>query len=244
LTIIADLLTSRVKDILEANEKDVSAGKETGQSPALDDRLTLTSSRILGITDDLRNVAGLPDPVGELFDDKTLPNGLRVRKQRVPLGVLGAIYEARPNVMIDIAGLAIKAGNVVLLLGGSETLNSNRVLVDVIQEALTESGLPAEVVQFIDAPLRERVAEMLGMHQYVDMLIPHGGAALHQYCRENSSIPVITRGIGVCHLFVDRIADLQAALRVIRNAKIQCPTVCNSLDTALVHQDIASEFLP
>jgi glutamate-5-semialdehyde dehydrogenase len=241
---LADLLTGREDKILKANAEDVSAGKEAGLSQALVDRLTLNSSRLSGIIADLRSVANLSDPVGESFDEETLPNGLRVRKQRVPLGVLGVIYEARPNVTIDIVGLAIKTGNAVILRGGSETINSNRALVEIIQEALTQNGLPAEVVQFIDDPSRERVAELLSMHQYIDMLIPRGGAALHKYCRENSSIPVITGGIGICHLYVDQSADLKAALHVIRNAKVQRPTVCNSLDTALIHQELAREFLP
>lgn len=244
LLYLAGLLTDREEEILKANAEDVSAGKEAGLSQALVDRLTLNSTRLSGIIADLRSVANLSDPVREFFDEQTLSNGLRVRKQRVPMGVLGVIYEARPNVTVDIAGLAIKTGNAVIMRGGSETINSNQTLVEIIQEALTQNGLPAEVVQFIDDPSRERVTELLGLHQYIDMLIPRGGAALHQYCRENSSIPVITGGIGICHLFVDQSADLKAALSVIRNAKIQRPTVCNSLDTALIHQDIAREFLP
>jgi glutamate-5-semialdehyde dehydrogenase len=154
------------------------------------------------------------------------------------------IYEARPNVTIDIAGLAIKTGNAVILRGGSETMDSNRVLVFIIQEALTACGLPAEVVQFIDDPSRERVAELLTMHQYVDMLIPRGGAALHLYCRENSTIPVITGGIGICHLFVDQSANLAQSVKVIQNAKVQRPSVCNSLDTTLIHQEVAAELIP
>ncbi len=205
---LADLLSKRDEKIFTANEADMSAGKEAGLSEALLDRLTLNPSRLSGIIDDLRRVSDMPDPVGEIFDQTVLPNGLQVRKQRVPIGVLGVIYEARPNVTIDIAGLAIKTGNAVILRGGSETINSNRVLVSVIQEALTQCELPAEVVQFIDDTSRERVAELLTMHKFVDMLIPRGGAALHQYCRENSTIPVITGGIGICHLFVDQSADI------------------------------------
>jgi glutamate-5-semialdehyde dehydrogenase len=205
---LADLLSEKDKEIFAANEADVSAGKEAGLTEALLDRLTLNPSRLSGIIEDLRRVAGMLDPVGEIFDQTLLPNGLQVCKQRVPIGVLGVIYEARPNVTIDVAGLAIKTGNAAILRGGSETINSNRVLVSIIQESLIDNGLPAEVIQFIDDSSRERVAELLTMHQYVDMLIPRGGAALHQYCRENSTIPVITGGIGICHLFVDRSADL------------------------------------
>ncbi|MES0362175.1 MAG: glutamate-5-semialdehyde dehydrogenase [Anaerolineales bacterium] len=241
---LADLLLKRDEKIFTANEADVSAGKEAGLSEALLDRLTMNPSRLSGIIDDLRRVADMPDPVGEIFDQTVLPNGLQVRKQRVPIGVLGVIYEARPNVTIDIAGLAIKTGNAVILRGGSETINSNRVLVSVIQEALTQCGLPAEVVQFIDDTSRERVAELLTMHKYVDMLIPRGGAALHQYCRENSTIPVITGGIGICHLFVDQSADIAQSVQVIQNAKVQRPSVCNSLDTTLIHQEVAAEMIP
>lgn len=241
---LADLLSKRDQRIFAANEADVSAGKEAGLSHALLDRLTLNPSRLSGIIDDLQHVAEMPDPVGEIFDQKVLPNGLQVRKQRVPIGVLGVIYEARPNVTIDIAGLAIKTGNAVILRGGSETINSNRVLVSVIQEALMQCGLPAEIVQFVDDDSRQRVAELLTMHDYIDMLIPRGGAALHEYCRENSTIPVITGGIGICHLFVDQSADVALSVKVIQNAKVQRPSVCNSLDTALIHQEVAAELIP
>lgn len=241
---LADLLLSRDEKIFTANEVDVSAGKEASLSEALLDRLTLNPSRLSGILDDLRRVAEMSDPVGEIFEQTVLPNGLQVRKQRVPIGVLGVIYEARPNVTIDIAGLAIKTGNAVILRGGSETINSNRVLVSVIQEALTQCGLPAEDVQFIDDNSRERVAELLTMHRYIDMLIPRGGAALHKYCRENSTIPVITGGIGICHLYVDQSADIAQSVHVIQNAKVQRPSVCNSLDTTLIHQEVAAEMIP
>jgi glutamate-5-semialdehyde dehydrogenase len=204
----------------------------------------LNPARLQGIAADLRAVAELPDPVGEVFEAVTLPNGLRVHKQRVPLGVLGVIYEARPNVTMDVAGLALKTGNAAILRGGSETLHSNRALVAVIQSALAQSGLPAEVIQFIDDPDRARVLELLQMHESVDMIIPRGGAALHQFCRDHSKIPVITGGIGICHLYVDESADLSAALPLIRNAKIQRPSVCNALDTLLVHRSVAAAFLP
>ncbi len=226
------------------NSQDVSQAQANGTSGSLLDRLTLTEARLEGVVADLRNVISLPDPVGERFDEKTLPNGLQVRKQRVPLGVLGVIYEARPNVTVDVAGLALKTGNAAILRGGSETLNSNRALIAVIRRALVETSLPEEAIQFIDDPDRARVAELLAMHDYVDMLIPRGGAALHQYCRENSRIPVITGGIGVCHLYVDKSADLEAAVAVIQNAKVQRPTVCNALDTVLVNERVAGELLP
>ena len=241
---LTDLLLTRTDEIIDANALDISAGKKAGLSRAMIDRLTLDQYRLEEIAENLRDVANLPDPVGEVFDEKTLPNGLRVRKQRVPIGVLGVIYEARPNVTLDIAGLAIKTGNAVILRGSGETINSNRALIAVIQESLMQSGLPMEVVQFVDDSDRERVVELLRMHQYIDMLIPRGGAALHKFCRENSSIPVITGGIGICHLFVDKSVDFDAAIRVIQNAKVQRPTVCNSLDTVLIHRAIAEDFLP
>ena len=241
---LADLLSKREQTIIAANETDVSSGMKAGLSAALLDRLTLNPSRLSGIIDDLHRVAEMPDPVGEVFDQSALPNGLQVHKQRVPIGVLGAIYEARPNVTIDIAGLAIKTGNAVILRGGSETLNSNRELVSIIREALSQSGLPSEAIQFIDDTSRERVTELLTMHKYVDMLIPRGGAALHQYCRENSTIPVITGGIGICHLFVDQSADIPRSIQVIQNAKVQHPSVCNSLDTTLIHREVAAEMIP
>jgi glutamate-5-semialdehyde dehydrogenase len=244
LVSLATELLSRGDAILEANRLDILDGQENGLTPALVERLTLTPSRLESIAADLRNVAQLPDPVGESFDERIMPNGLRVHKQRVPLGVLGVIYESRPNVTVDVAGLAIKSGNAAILRGGSETLRSNRRLVTAIHTALQANDLPAEAIQFIDDPDRALVLELLQMHDYVDMLIPRGGAQLHLFCRENSRIPVITGGIGVCHLFVDASADLGAAARVIENAKIQRPTVCNALDTVLVHRLVAAEFLP
>jgi glutamate-5-semialdehyde dehydrogenase len=241
---IADRLENQSETVLAANTLDLLQGKQDGLSEALLDRLRLDPARLASIAADLRSVAGLPDPVGEIFDNVSLPNGLRVHKQRVPLGVLGVIYEARPNVTVDVAGLALKSGNVAILRGGSETQNSNRALVAMIQAALAENGLPVESLLFIDDPDRRRVLELLQMHEYVDMLIPRGGAALHQFCRENSRIPVITGGIGICHLYVDDSANLESALKVIQNAKVQRPTVCNALDTVLVHRAVAAGFLP
>jgi glutamate-5-semialdehyde dehydrogenase len=244
LQCLADRLISTRDAILAANREDVGDAERSGLSAAMIDRLTLNVSRLEGIAEDLRKVVELADPVGEIFEQLTLPNGLRVHKQRVPLGVLAVIYEARPNVTLDVAGLALKTGNAVILRGGSETLRTNRELVAVIRQVLQECGLPEEAVQFIDDPDRARVMELLQMYEYVDMLIPRGGAALHQFCRENSRIPVITGGIGICHLFVDDSADLEAAVKVIYNAKTQRPTVCNALDTVLVHRAVAVDFLP
>jgi glutamate-5-semialdehyde dehydrogenase len=230
--------------VLEANSQDIAAGTQNGLPPSLLDRLTLNPTRLEGIAEDLCRVAELPDPVGEIFEQERLPNGLQVHKQRVPVGVLGVIYEARPNVTLDVAGLALKSGNSVILRGGSETLNTNRALVTLIRSALDKGGLPVDAVQFIDDPDRGRVSELLQMHDYVDMIIPRGGAGLHKFCRENSHIPVITGGIGICHLYVDESADLESAIEVIRNAKVQRPTVCNALDTVLVHHSIAERLLP
>jgi glutamate-5-semialdehyde dehydrogenase len=241
---LAHRLVNEQATILEANKQDVSDGVQNQLPPALLDRLTLNPQRISGIANDLCRVTELPDPVSEVFEQERLPNGLQVHKQRVPLGVLGVIYEARPNVTIDVAGLALKSGNAVILRGGSETLNTNRALVDLIRSALSDGGLPSHAVQFIDDPDRGRVSELLQMHKYIDMIIPRGGAGLHQFCRENSRIPVITGGIGICHLYVDETADLDAAIRIIQNAKVQRPTVCNALDTVLVHKAVAGQLLP
>jgi glutamate-5-semialdehyde dehydrogenase len=244
LAVLAERLEAESVPILAANAQDVAEGQKAGLSTALLDRLTLNPSRLAGIASELRQTISLPDPVGEKFDETILPNGLKLHKQRVPLGVLGVIYEARPNVTVDIASLALKSGNAVILRGGSETLRTNRALVTLIHSVLAEAGLPPEAVQFIDSPDRSLVLELLKLHEYVDIIIPRGGASLHQFCRENSQIPVITGGTGICHIYVDESANLEAALPLIRNAKTQRPSVCNSLDTLLVHSAVAEAFLP
>ncbi|HEX7556604.1 MAG TPA: glutamate-5-semialdehyde dehydrogenase, partial [Leptolinea sp.] len=244
LLAIADEIEKSKEQILIANQIDVTEGTKAGLAAAFIDRLLLNDERLGWITTDLRRVASLPDPVGEIFDRQIMPNGLKVRKQRVPLGVLAIIYEARPNVTIDAAGLALMSGNAVILRGSSETLNSNRALVAAIHKGLASSGLPAGAVQFVDSPNRDLVTELLKLHDLIDMVIPRGGAALHTYCRENSLIPVITGGIGICHLFIDKSANLEKSLPVIRNAKIQRPSVCNALDTVLVHKSAAQAFIP
>ena len=243
LRAIADALEANRDAILEANAADVQDGREAGLSEALLDRLNL-DGRLDGVIADVRHVAELPDPVGEEFDIRTLPNGLRVRRRRVPIGVLGVIYEARPNVTVDVASLALKTGNAVILRGGSETLRSNVALVKVIRAALDATGFPQDAVQLIPDQDRRYVRELLRLSDYVDMIIPRGGNALHTFCRENSTIPVITGGIGICHLYVDETADLDAALNVIQNAKVQRPSVCNALDTLLVQESIAEAFIP
>jgi glutamate-5-semialdehyde dehydrogenase len=244
LTALARLLRTEQEPLLAANARDVAAGRAKGLSPALLDRLTLTPERLEGMARDLETVAALPDPVGQVFERRRLDNGLEVARQRVPIGVLGVIYEARPNVTVDVAALAVKTGNAVVLRGGSETLATNRALVTLVRAALAEAGLPTEVVQFVDDVDRARVLELLEAAESIDLIIPRGGAELHRFCREKSRIPVITGGIGICHLFVDATADLERALAVLENAKVQRPTVCNALDTALVHRAIAADFLP
>lgn len=243
LRAIAAALEAHQEAILAANAQDMTDGRVKGLTPALLDRLNL-QGRLGGIAQDVRRVADLPDPVGREFEQKTLPNGLRVRKRRVPIGVLGVIYEARPNVTVDVAALALKTGNAVILRGGSETLRSNMALVEVIREALAQEGFPVDAVQLIADPDRRYVYELLRLSDYVDMIIPRGGNALHTFCRENSTIPVITGGIGICHLYVDATADQEAALAVIHNAKVQRPSVCNALDTLLVQETIARQFVP
>lgn len=244
LTVLANSLLVRQDEILQANQADIEASTKFGLDDAMIDRLRLTSDRIKGIAEDVRTVVELPDPVGKVFDQKVMPNGLQVHKQRVPMGVLAVIYESRPNVTVDVAALALKSGNAVILRGGKETINSNKVLVNIIQMAYEQCGLNGDFVQFIDSPERSLVQELLTMYDSVDMLIPRGGSKLHRYCRENSMIPVITGGIGICHLFVDQTADLNAAAKVIHNAKTQRPTVCNALDTVLVHESVAMNFIP
>ena len=244
LSLLAEKIMAEQDAIIAANVEDLAQAEAAGLAPAMIDRLRLDGDRLAGIAADLRRVTELDDPVGGIFDERVMPNGLRVHKQRVPIGVLAVIYESRPNVTIDVSGLALKSGNAVILRGGSETLHSNRALMAVIREALAESGLPRGAVQFIDSSDRGLVMDMLQMGDEIDMLIPRGGAGLHRFCRENSRIPVITGGIGVCHLFVDQSADLPAAVNVIRNAKVQRPSVCNALDTVLVHQAVAAEAIP
>lgn len=241
---IAVRLEAESPQILKANAEDYETARASGMNEALLDRLMLNEKRINTIVADLRSVTDLPDPVGEVFDEQVMANGLKMRKQRVPMGVLGVIYESRPNVTVDVAGLAIKSGNAVILRGGKETFRSNMALVGAIQRGLEGTAVHADVIQTVSDPDRALVLELLHMDRYVDMIIPRGGAGLHDFCRQNSRIPVITGGIGICHLFVDESADLERSIEVVRNAKIQRPSVCNALDTTLVHRKVAQEFLP
>ena len=244
LLTIADSLESRAAEILQANKKDIEFAKSQGISAAIIDRLLLSESRLKAIADDVRNVASLPDPVGQVIDGGVLASGLKIERQRVPLGVILTIYEARPNVTIDVASLCLKTGNAVILRGGKETKFTNAVLVEVVQNALEKAGLPKLAVQAITDPDRALLLELLKLDRYIDMVIPRGGAGLHQFCKENSTIPVIVGGIGVCHLFVEKTADQEKALDVIVNAKTQRPSTCNTLETLLVDRAIAAEFLP
>ncbi|URO00102.1 glutamate-5-semialdehyde dehydrogenase [Leclercia adecarboxylata] len=241
---IAEYLEAQSHEILLANEQDLLEARRNGLSEALLDRLALNPVRLKGIADDVRQVCSLADPVGQVIDGGLLDSGLRIERRRVPLGVIGVIYEARPNVTVDVASLCLKTGNAAILRGGKETWRTNAATVKVIQQALEECGIPAGAIQAIENPDRALVNEMLRMDKYIDMLIPRGGAGLHKLCREQSTIPVITGGIGVCHIFVDSTAEFDPALKVIVNAKLQRPSACNSVETLLVHQDIADTFLP
>ncbi|EOE3718823.1 glutamate-5-semialdehyde dehydrogenase [Klebsiella pneumoniae] len=241
---IADYLEAQTDVILRANAEDLAEARANGLSEAMLDRLALTPARLSGIASDVRQVCNLADPVGQVIDGGLLDSGLRIERRRVPLGVIGVIYEARPNVTVDVASLCLKTGNAAILRGGKETWRTNAATVKVIQQALQECGLPAAAVQAIDSPDRALVGEMLKMDKYIDMLIPRGGAGLHKLCREQSTIPVITGGIGVCHIFVDETAEIAPALKIIVNAKTQRPSTCNTVETLLVHRNIADTFLP
>jgi glutamate-5-semialdehyde dehydrogenase len=244
LLAIADALVAREKDILAANRKDYVEGERAGMSAAMLDRLLLDTERIGGMAADVRTVAALPDPVGEVFEMRTLPNGLQVGKKRVPLGVICAIYESRPNVTVDISVLCLKSGNAVVLRGGKEAIHSNVALARTIQDAAYEAGVPEGAVQLIESTDRALVGQMLKMRDAIDLVIPRGGADLINHVAQNAAMPVVTGGIGVCHTYVDRSANLEKAAAIAYNAKVQRPTVCNALDCLLVHADIADRFLP
>ncbi|MCY3832317.1 MAG: glutamate-5-semialdehyde dehydrogenase [Chloroflexi bacterium] len=244
LLAIADALEANTLGILEANQRDLELAAQNGIDPIwIRDRIDL-EKRMPGIVADVRKVADLPDPVGEVLQDTTLDNGLRLLKRRTPLGVLGTIYESRPNVTVDVSTLALKTSNAVILRGGSDVLHSNLQLTQIMQDVLAARDFPPDAIQTISSADRRYVSEMLRLHEYIDMIIPRGGNGLHTFCRENSSIPVITGGIGVCHIFVDESAQLDKALPLLDNAKTQRPAVCNSMETLLAHQSIAAELLP
>ncbi|MDP6100066.1 MAG: glutamate-5-semialdehyde dehydrogenase [Dehalococcoidia bacterium] len=243
LGLIADGLINHIKEIGDANSLDMEAARASDIDEAMLDRLLLNSRRLEGMAADVRTLASLPDPVGEVFDMRTMPNGLLLGRQRVPIGLIGTIYESRPNVTIDISSLCIKSGNAVILRGGREAIHSNRALVAMVADACREAGLPDGAVQFVDNTDRSLVGHMLKMRQFIDLFIPRGGAGLIRLVLEEAAMPVVAGGIGVCHTYVDRNADLDMAVRIVYNAKVQRPTVCNALDTVLVHREAAPAFL-
>lgn len=240
----SEALLSHTEEILSANEKDIKAGKEKGMHEGLLDRLALTETRIAAMAEGLRQIAALEDPIGEIMDTFIRPNGLKISKVRVPLGVIGIIYESRPNVTADAFGLCFKAGNAVILKGGSDALLSNRAITVVLRNALQESGICADALQLIDSGDREITKAFMKMKEYVDVLIPRGGAGLIRSVVENSTIPVIETGTGNCHIYVDREADLNMAVNIIINAKTQRIGVCNACESLVIHKDIKDAFLP
>ncbi len=244
LTGLASALKERAEEILVANRQDIEFGRRAGLDDALIDRLALNPSRIAAMTADLKTLAAMPDPIGKIIDERVAANGIHASRVRVPLGVIAVIYEARPNVTVDISALGLKSGNVVILRGGKETITTNLCLVNIIHSVLKACDLPADAVQFIDDADRALVTQLVKMDKFVDMLIPRGGNNLQQFCKQEATMPVMLGGIGICHLYVDASADPERALAVIQNAKVQRPTVCNALDTLLVNQEIAADFIP
>lgn len=241
---MATALEAAQAELQQENEKDLQVAREKGMAPAMVDRLTLTAERITAMADGLREVAALPDPVGEVTGMWLRPNGIKVGRQRIPLGVIGIVYESRPNVTADAAGLCLKSGNAVVLRGGSEAIHSNRAIGAILQRAMEQLGLPKAALQVVTTSDRDAVTELLKLEDQIDLIIPRGGEGLIRFVAENSRIPVIKHYKGVCHTYVDAAADLQMAEAICLNAKVQRPGVCNSMETLLVHQDVAAEFLP
>lgn len=244
LKVIAETLMEREPEILSANDHDIDAGQEAGLNESFLDRLLLNAHRLEDMANSVLAIARLPDPVGETFEARTLPNGLRIGKRRVPVGVLGVIYESRPNVTVDISALCLKSGNATILRGGKEALHTNRALATVVAEACHKSGIPQGAIQLIHSQDRALVREMLTANHYIDMIIPRGGAILHRFASQHATVPVITGGAGICHAYVDSSADPEKAVHIIHNAKVQRPSVCNALDTLLIHRSVASDLLP
>ena len=241
---LSGFLRTEQEAVLLANQEDYQEAKAEGLDESLLDRLLLTSDRLEGMADEIQRVSELPDPIGEVIETSSLPNGLVTSRRRVPLGVVGSIYEARPNVTVDIFGLCLKAGNACLLRGGKETIRSNTALVALIRKALIDAGVTEDAVQFVDNPDRSLVDAMLKMNEYIHLLVPRGGASLVRFVAENANMPAVTGGIGVCHTYVDKAADLDMAVEIVHNAKVRRPSICNALDTVLVHADIAAAGLP
>ena len=240
----ADALLQAQADVLAANAQDVEAAKAAGIKGAFIDRLTLTPKRVEEMAEGLRQVAALDDPVGKVLSMKTLDNGLIIGQKRVPMGVIGIIFEARPNVTADAFGLCLKAGSAVLLRGGKEAIGTNKVVVSIFQKALEDLGLPAAAVQIVQDTSRESANEMMRLNGYLDVLIPRGGAGLIQNVVQNSTVPVIQTGVGNCHIYVDESADLEKAARIVINAKTQRPGVCNACESLLIHESLKDSFLP
>ena len=240
---LANLLENDASELLEANAEDCAEARSAGLSEAMVDRLLLTPERLRGTAAEQRKVASLPDPVGETLEMTTQANGMTIGRRRIPLGVIASIYESRPNVTVDIFGLCFKSGNACILRGGKEALRSNSTLVSLIRRALTDAGAPVEAVQFVDNPDRSLVDALLKMNQYIDLIVPRGGEGLVRYVGENATMPAVTGGVGVCHTYVDRAADLEMAAKVALNAKVRRPYICNALDTLLVHSSVAVDGL-
>jgi len=240
---LAGLLRSDQADVLSANLSDYQEAKSDGMNDSLLDRLLLTSERLNGTADEVQRVAELTDPIGEVIETNSQPNGLITSRRRVPLGVVGSIYEARPNVTVDIFGLCLKSGNACILRGGKETIRSNTALVTMLRKALSDAGVTTDAVQFVDNPDRALVDHLLKMNEYIDLLVPRGGTSLVKFVAENATMPAVTGGIGVCHTYVDRAADLKMAAEIVHNAKVRRPSICNALDTVLVHSEIAADGL-
>lgn len=244
LLAMADALLAKTDFIIEANDRDMQAARENGMNESMQDRLRLTPERIEGMAEGLRQVAALPDPVGNVIGGQTLANGLKITKVRVPLGVIGIIYEARPNVTADAIGLCLKSGNAVVLKGGSEAMQSNMAVAGVLTEAAEAAGIPQGAIQFIDTADRAAVTALIKLNDFVDVVIPRGGAGLIKAVVQNATVPVIETGSGVCHTYVDAAADCAMARKIAFNAKVQRPSVCNAMETLLVHKDVAGKFLP
>jgi len=241
---MADSLVAGQAEILAANAVDLEQGARQGLTSALLERLTLNKSRIKDMAQGLRDIAALPDPVGELIDSSRRPNGLDVGRIRTPIGVIGIIYESRPNVTADAAALCLKSGNAILLRGGEEALNSNRVIARLISAAALQCGIPEGAIQLVDSEDREAAVFMMKMHDYLDVLIPRGGKGLKQVVLENAIVPIIMTGMGNCHVYIDKDGDYEKALKIVHNAKVQRPSVCNAAETLLMHKDVANQFLP
>ena len=244
LIAIAEAVEANSTSILDANAEDLENAKRDGMDFHIRDRMTLNGNRVQDMADAARSISKLEDPIGEVLEQRNLPNGLHLERVRVPIGVIGVIYESRPNVTIDIATLCLKSGNAVILRGGKECILTNMTLATIIKDAVESAGIPSDIVQFIESTDRALVKEMLQMDEAIDLMIPRGSAELVNFVGQNARMPAITGGIGVCHTYVDADADLDNALEIVVNAKVQRPTVCNALDTVLVHQAVAHNFLP